>query len=79
MELNDITAAIVDSAYKIHNELGPGLFESVYEVVLADMLVGQGFSVQRQIAIPIRFGGKVYDEGFRADLIVNEQVIVEIK
>ena len=79
MKINDITAVIVDSAYKIHNEIGPGLFESVYELVLADMLASRGLSVQRQVAIPIRIGEKVYDEGFRADLIVNNQVIVEIK
>jgi iron complex transport system substrate-binding protein len=79
MEINEVTAAIVDSAYKIHTEIGPGLFESVYELVLADMLASRGLPVQRQIAIPIRFGGKVYDEGFRADLIVDHRVIVEIK
>ena len=75
----DISSIIVDSAYKIHTEIGPGLFESVYETVLADMLTSRGLTVQRQISIPIRFGGKTYDEGFRADLIVNDQIIVEIK
>ncbi|MCE0498918.1 MAG: GxxExxY protein [Methylacidiphilales bacterium] len=79
MQINDVTAAIVDSAYQIHTEIGPGLFESVYELVLADMLASRGFSVQRQVAIPIRIGEKVYDEGFRADLIVDHRVIVEIK
>jgi iron complex transport system substrate-binding protein len=79
MEINDVTAAIVDSAYKIHTEIGPGLFESVYELVLADMLTDRGLFVQRQVAIPIRIGNKVYDEGFRADLIVDHRVIVEIK
>ncbi len=79
MEINDVTATIVDSAYKIHTEIGPGLFESVYEVVLADMLTDRGLFVQRQVAIPIRIGTKVYDEGFRADLIVDHRVIVEIK
>ena len=79
MEINDVTAAIVDSAYRIHIEIGPGLFESVYEIVLADRLASRGLSVQRQIAIPIRIKDKVYDEGFRADLIVNHRVIVEIK
>ena len=79
MEINDVTAAIVDSAYRIHTDIGPGLFESVYELVLADMLASRGLSVQRQIAIPIRIGDKVYDEGFRADLIVEGLVIVEIK
>jgi len=79
LETNDFSSVIVDSAYKIHTEIGPGLFESVYEVVLADMLKSRGLSVQRQVPIPIKFAGRVYDEGFRADLIVNHQVIVEIK
>ena len=79
METNDFSSVIVDSAYKIHTEIGPGLFESVYEVVLADMLISRGLSVQRQVPIPIKFAGRVYDEGFRADLIVNNKVIVEIK
>jgi iron complex transport system substrate-binding protein len=79
MEINDVTAAIVDSAYRIHSDIGPGLFESVYELVLADMLASRGLSVQRQVAIPIRVGDKVYDEGFRADLVVDGRVIVEIK
>ena len=79
MEINQITGAIVDTAYRIHEELGPGLFESVYELILADMLTSVGFSVQRQVPVPIRFGGKVYDEGFRADLIVEGLVVVEIK
>lgn len=79
MELNEVTAAIVDSAYRIHTEIGPGLFESVYEVVLADMLADRGLFVQRQVVIPIRIADRVYDEGFRADLIVDKRVIVEIK
>jgi len=79
VEINKITGAIVDTAFRIHEDVGPGLFESVYELVLADMLMSKGFSVQRQVPVPIRIGGKVYDEGFRADLIVEAQVIVEIK
>ena len=79
METYKITGAIVDAAYRMHEELGPGLFESVYEAVLSDMLIAKGLAVQRQVPVPIRFAGKVYDEGFRADLIVDERVIVEIK
>jgi GxxExxY protein len=79
METNEITGVIVDAAYRMHEELGPGLFESVYEAVLADMLVAKGLAVQRQVPVPIRFAGKIYDEGFRADLIVEGRVIVEIK
>ena len=79
MELNAITAIIVDEAYQIHRELGPGIFESIYELVLADALVAKGLRVARQVPIPIRVRGKIYDEGFRADLIVEDLVIVEIK
>jgi len=79
METNKITGAIVDTAYHIHEGLGPGLFESVYEIVLADILASKGLSVQRQVPVAIRFEGKIYDEGFRADLIVEDKVIVEIK
>jgi GxxExxY protein len=79
MELNEVTGLIVDAAYHLHEGLGPGLFESVYEVVLADMLVAKGLAVQRQVPIAIRFGAKIYDEGFRADLLVENSVIVEIK
>ena len=79
MEINDVTAMIVDCAYHIHNDIGPGIFESVYELILSDMLADRGLLVQRQMAIPIRIGDKVYDEGFRADLVVDGRVIVEIK
>ena len=79
METNEITGAIVDAAYRLHEELGPGLLESIYEIVLADVLATKGFAVQRQVPLAIQFGGKVYDNGFRADLIVEGRVIVEIK
>ncbi len=79
MKTNTITGSIVDAAYRIHEEIGPGLFESVYEAVLADILVAKGLTVQRQVPVPIRFAGKMYDEGFRADLIIESRVIVEIK
>jgi GxxExxY protein len=79
VDTNTITAAIVDSAYHIHREVGPGLLESVYELVLADILQGKGFHVARQFPIPIRIAGKIYDEGFRADLLMENAVIVEIK
>ena len=79
MEINEITAIVVEAAYQIHRDVGPGLFESVYELVLADALASKGLRVARQVAIPIRIGEKVYDEGFRADLVVEDIVIVEIK
>jgi GxxExxY protein len=79
MEINELTEIIVDEAYRVHLEVGPGLFESVYEVVLADALVARGLRVARQVVIPIRVRGKYFDEGFRADLVVEGLVVVEIK
>ena len=79
MELDDITEAIVQEALKIHIALGPGLLESVYEVVLAHALVRRGFAVQRQKSVRIQYDGLHFEEGFRADLVVNSRVIVEVK
>jgi GxxExxY protein len=79
METNKITGAIVDTAYHLHEEMGPGLLESIYELILADVLISKGFRVERQVPIAIQFAGKIYQEGFRADLVVEGCVIVEIK
>ncbi|MCI0365038.1 MAG: GxxExxY protein [Phycisphaerales bacterium] len=79
MTENDVAKLIVDAAFKIHRGLGPGLLESVYEAVLSHELVGRGLRVDRQRTIPIQWDGIVFDEGFRADLIVDDLVIVEIK
>lgn len=76
---NDISAIIVDSAIYVHRTLGPGLLESVYEVALAHVLTKRGLSVTRQQAIPIVFDGIHLGEGFRADLIVNNLVLIELK
>ena len=78
-QLDDITGAIVDAAIKIHIALGPGLLESVYEAVLARALERRGFLVERQRMIRFEYDGLVFEEGFRADLIVEDQVIVELK
>ncbi len=78
-ELDDITGAIVDSAVKIHKELGPGLLESVYEVVLARVLERRGFRVQRQKPICFEYDGMAFEDAFRVDLLVEEQVVVELK
>ncbi|MFZ4777157.1 MAG: GxxExxY protein [Terrimicrobiaceae bacterium] len=79
MAINEISEIIVDAAFHVHRELGPGLLESVYEVILTDALRSRGLGVARQKPISIRFGGKVFEEGFRADLVVEEQIIVEVK
>ena len=79
MEENEIARIIVDACYKIHTGLGPGLLESVYEVVLAAELIERGLNVERQVPIPIQWKSMRFDEGFRADLIVEDKVIVELK
>ena len=79
MDENKIGTTIVDTAIKLHQELGPGLLESVYEVILAKRLEKQGLTVVRQVPIPIIFDGEQFDEGFRADIIVNDKVIIELK
>jgi iron complex transport system substrate-binding protein len=78
-ELDEITGAIVDSAIKIHTNLGPGLLESVYEVILAAALEKRGFQVERQKAISFEYDGILFEEGFRADLLVAQRVVVELK
>ena len=78
-ELNEISGAIVDAAFHIHLTLGPGLLETVYEVVLARQLERRGLSVERQKIVPIEFEGLRFDEGFRADVIVEQCVVVELK
>jgi GxxExxY protein len=79
MTENQIADQIMDAAFQIHRSLGPGLLESVYEVVLARILADWGLDVQRQVPIPIRFQGITFDEGFRADLVVEKKVIIELK
>lgn len=74
-----IGKAIVNAAYKIHKELGPGLLEKVYEVCLAHELRKVGYLVARQVDIPIQYDGITFDEGLRLDLLVEQKVIVEVK
>ena len=79
MTENEIGKIIVDSAVAVHRELGPGLLETVYEVVLTYELEQRGLRVTRQVPIPIRYKGMTLDEAFRADLVVEEKVILELK
>jgi iron complex transport system substrate-binding protein len=78
-EAERVSAVVVDAAYRIHVELGPGLLESVYEAVLAQALERRGLRVQRQVGISFEYDGMQFDEGLRADLLVNESLIVELK
>lgn len=77
--LDDVTGAIVDTAFKLHVALGPGLLESVYEVVLARHLARQEFLVQRQQPVSFDFDGLHFEDAFRVDLLVDNRVVVEIK
>ena len=74
-----VTSAIIGSAIEVHRELGPGLLESSYEACLAHELATRGFDVKRQLAIPVSYKGICLDCGYRADLLVEDQIIVELK
>jgi GxxExxY protein len=79
MKENEIAARIVDASYHLHTGLGPGIFETVYEVSLAHEMRKHGYLVERQVAVPITWDGIKFDEGFRADLIIDNCVLVEVK
>ena len=76
---NQLSKIILDAAFKVHTKTGPGLFETVYEVLLAHELRRQNLKVERQVSIPIHYDELVFEEGFRADLLVEDKVIVELK
>ena len=79
MTENDLSKQIVDAAFRIHTTLGPGLLESVYVTTLAWELEQRGLRVIRQAEIPVVYQGTRIEAGFRADLIVEDQVLVEVK
>jgi len=79
MNENDIGKIVVDCAVRMHMELGPGLLETVYEVILAHQLRERGLSVARQVPVAIEFHGVRFNEGFRADIIVENKVVLELK
>jgi len=79
MTENEIGTSVIESAIAVHRELGPGLLETVYEVVLARELQDRGLTVERQVPAPIQYKEIRFDEGFRADIIVANKVILELK
>ncbi|MBY0477923.1 MAG: GxxExxY protein [Chitinophagaceae bacterium] len=79
MELNDLTYKIRGAIYTVHNTLGPGLFESVYEAALAFELLSAGLQIKTQVGIPVHYKDVQLDIGFRLDILVEDAVIVEIK
>jgi GxxExxY protein len=76
---NDIAREIVDAAIRVHRVLGPGLLESVYELALAHELRRRGLAVERQVPIDVRYEDLCIEAGFRADLVVDGRVLVELK
>jgi GxxExxY protein len=79
MTENEIGKLVVDSAVAVHRELGPGLLETVYEVILAHELRQRGLRVERQVPISIECRGIKFDEAFRADIMVEGKVVLELK
>ena len=75
----DIATKIVDAAYCVHNELGPGLLEKVYEVCFCHEITKRGLSYQRQIEVPIVYDGLTFEEGLRLDVLVENLIICELK
>jgi hypothetical protein len=74
MSENDIGTQVIEAAINVHRELGPGLLETVYEIILARELSDLGFKVERQVSIPVLYKGIRFEEGFRADIIVEKKV-----
>lgn len=79
LDVEAISAIVVDCGYRLHVEAGAGLLESVYEVALARLLIDRGLIVKRQVPIPIKLFNYEFNEGFRADLIINDCFLVELK
>ncbi|MFY7818662.1 MAG: GxxExxY protein [Akkermansiaceae bacterium] len=79
MKYNEISAIIIDTAVKLHTDLGPGLYEVVYEAALTHLLHKRGLQCQRQVPIRFIYDGITFDEGFKADIIVNNKILLELK
>lgn len=78
-ELNVISGIIVDAAYHIHYDLGPGLLESVYQPILARALMDKGLSVEQKKAVPLDYKGQWFDVAFEADVIIEKCIVIELK
>ena len=79
MKENNVGTAVVEASIRIHRDLGPGLLESVYEILLAHDLKESGFKVERQVSVPLKYRGLNFDVAFKADLVVDDLVVVELK
>ncbi len=79
MEVEELATIAVDCCYNLHREIGPGLLESVYETLLAHELNARSLTVARQVAVPIKYKGITIENAFKADIIVNGKLIIELK
>jgi GxxExxY protein len=79
MNINEVTGTVLDCCIRIHRELGPGLFESVYEEVLSYELEKLSYEVERQRGIEVEWDGQNIGLGFRADLVIESRVLIELK
>ncbi len=79
MHVEEVASLAVDCGLQVHKDLGPGLLESAYETVLAHLFEKKGLFVERQVIVPIQYEGLVIDQGFRADLIVEKSLVIELK
>jgi iron complex transport system substrate-binding protein len=78
-DIEEIASVVIDSAYKLHKDLGPGLPETVYEIILTKILIDRGLLVERQVSVPIQYQGIEFNESFQLDILVEKKLIVELK
>jgi iron complex transport system substrate-binding protein len=79
MEIDSLSGIVVDECIKLHREIGPGLFENVYEAVLAGRLERRGLKVARQFPVPVEIDGQIFDPAFRVGILVENRLVLEIK
>jgi GxxExxY protein len=79
MEIDNLTDIVINRAIKIHEDIGPGCFESIYEEILNYELVKAGLSVKRQVLQPLKYDTLYFDKGYRLDMLVEDQLIIELK
>ncbi|WP_260582963.1 GxxExxY protein [Sphingopyxis sp. PET50] len=79
VDIESLANVAVDCGFHIHRDIGPGLLESAYELLLAESLASRGLSVERQVSVPLSANGIVIDNAFRADLIVDHTLLIEVK
>lgn len=79
MQIEEIASVVVDCGLKLHINMGPGLLESAYEIMLAHSIEKKGLKVERQKIVPIEYDGLIIEQGFRADLIIEQKVLIELK